>query len=61
MGTIHITFSQAHQTYMHPYSVHTISQVEFITQTAIQADTCTEQEAILVNTWYLPKSINIHF
>ena len=32
MGAMHITFSQAHQAYKHPYSLHTISQVEFIAQ-----------------------------
>ncbi len=49
MGAIHITFSQAHRTFKHSYSIHTISQVKFITQIAIQADMSTEQGAILVN------------
>ena len=60
MGTIHITFSQAHRTFEHPYSIHTISQVGFIAQIAIQSDISTEQGAILINTWCLPKSINNH-
>lgn len=48
MEAMHITFSQAHQTYKHPYSIHTISQVEFIAQIAIQADMSTEQSLAIL-------------
>ena len=48
MGAIHITFSQAHRTFKHPYSIYTISQVKFIAQLTIQADTYTEQSLAIL-------------